>query len=184
MGSITASQKRLKEIFYYNTDTGHLYYRDKSPSDFSNPSKYAPWAARFKNKMAGWVREGQYVRVAVDGEQHRAHRVIFKMVHGQEPEAVDHINGVKTDNRIENLRAANKKINAKNAKTYSTNTSGFRGVRFNDSFRKWGASITVDQRRINLGWYGNFDEAVEARLKAERRFNFHPNHGRIVEDIA
>lgn len=83
---------------------------------------------------------------------------------------VDHINGVKTDNRRSNLRVVHPSINQANRKRLNrNNSSGVRGVAPSaaSSVRPWRAQITVMRRNVHLGLFATKEEAVAARRSAE-----------------
>jgi len=80
---------------------------------------------------------------------------------------VDHINHDTSDNRKENLRICTSAQNAKNKSTPKNNTSGITGVRWVEKRGKWHSYIRVNYKRINLGYYTDFEDAVAARKQAE-----------------
>ncbi|RKZ99884.1 MAG: hypothetical protein DRQ42_06770, partial [Gammaproteobacteria bacterium] len=82
----------------------------------------------FLGKEAGHVSKFGYRLIKINGKTYRAHRLVFLYHKGYMPEEVDHINGSKSDNRIENLRSANRQENQWNRKTGSNNTSGIKGI--------------------------------------------------------
>lgn len=109
-----------------------------------------------------------------------AHRVIWAMVHGEWPtSSIDHINGQRDDNRIDNLRCVTHAENCKNKARRVDNTSGRTGVRLESRTGKWEARIRVDGCLIHLGTFQRFEDAVAAREKAEIEHGFHPNHDRL-----
>lgn len=79
---------------------------------------------------------------------------------------VDHINGDKLDNRRSNLRYASRSHNMANTPMRATNTSGYKGVCRNKNRRKWVSQITVDYKRICLGYYDDKREAAKAYDRA------------------
>lgn len=84
---------------------------------------------------------------------------------------VDHKNRKKYDNRKNNLRVCNKYENARNSSVAINNTSGFTGVSYNQSRKRWKAAIRYkDTKEIFLGWYINKEDAIKARLKAEAKY--------------
>lgn len=85
---------------------------------------------------------------------------------------VDHIKGCesKNDNRKCNLRISTPSQNAKNQRLHKNNRSGISGVNWDDRKKKWIARIGVDNKRINLGCFDNFEDAVSARKKAEDKY--------------
>lgn len=108
-----------------------------------------------------------------------AHRVVWAMHYGQWPfNGLDHINGVRTDNRIINLRPADHTTNAQNMKLMSNNKTGIVGVSYNAKRGKYYASIRVRGKTRNLGLFDDIECAKVARRSAEIEHGFHPNHGR------
>ncbi len=93
-------------------------------------------------------------------------------------EETDHISGVRTDNRLGNLRSVSGAENNKNKQIPSDNTSGTIGVHWHKRSGKWQAQIKADGKREHLGYFHNKDDAKAARLSAEARLGFHENHGR------
>jgi hypothetical protein len=101
------------------------------------------------------------------------------LTYGSWPEdQIDHINGNKKDNRLENLRAVSNRENLRNKKIYKNNTSGTIGVSFYKSKQGYQASIKINGKRKNLGVFKNKEEAIAARAAANIKYNFHENHGR------
>ena len=82
---------------------------------------------------------------------------------------IDHINRNKSDNRRENLRICNQQENVFNSSIPKNNTSGFIGV-YKVSNSTWEASIMIDRETIKLGRYKNIEDAIVARLKAEKEY--------------
>lgn len=74
----------------------------------------------------------------------------------------DHINGNGLDNRRANLREATVTQNAANARVPRTNTSGYKGARYNKNARKYQAQIRVDGRQRHLGYFLTLEEAARA----------------------
>lgn len=95
---------------------------------------------------------------------------------GEWPDQVDHINGIRDDNRWCNLRDVDNQGNAKNQKMRSDNKSGVTGVCRKDG--KWLSYIYVKGNRVDLGLLDNLDDAVKIRKQAELKYKFHRNHGR------
>lgn len=119
-------------------------------------------------------------QVRINGKMYYAHRVIFKLCTGEEPDLIDHINGDSLDNRLENLRSVDNTTNSRNSKRNKNNTSGVTGVSWSKLLNKWEAYIWDNSVKINLGLFSDLNEAISVRKKAEQRLNYHENHGRIV----
>lgn len=153
------TQEFLRSILSYNPETGEL-------TRISTPRK------DLVGKRADHVNQALGYRVVGIGSDRTfwAHRVIFMMVYGRWPVQVDHINGDRSDNRLCNLREASKAENMRNRGPQKNNTSGVPGVYWATRLEKWTAGIKVDRRKIWLGNFDSFDEAVAARKSAERRY--------------
>ena len=91
---------------------------------------------------------------------------------------IDHINGDPFDNRIDNLRLVTQRENSMNRRLSCNNKSGVIGVHYYSSRKQWQAQITSEGKKINLGRFDNFDDAVKVRKDAEIKYGFHENHGR------
>ncbi len=101
------------------------------------------------------------------------------MMTGAMPEEhIDHINGIRDDNRWENLRPVNRATNQKNMKLFANNTSGVPGVRKSPNGLKWVSRIFTEGKEVHLGTFKNKEDAVAARKKAEIDYGVHANHGR------
>jgi len=83
---------------------------------------------------------------------------------------IDHINNNNLDNRKENLRIVTNSDNLKNSKLRIDNKTGCKGVSFDKSRNKWSAQIKINYKKIDLGRFASFDEAVKARKEAELKY--------------
>jgi len=164
------SQCELHQIFEYCAETGVLRWKPRP----DNPR----WNRVFANKPAGGIDGKGYVRIRTEGKIWNAHRVIWKMVYGEDPDFIDHINGDRSDNRIDNLRSVTQVENARNTKLHKSNASGASGVHWVSRDRRWCASIHSGGKKIALGHYVDKADAVLARQRAEKEYGYHPNHGR------
>ena len=120
-------------------------------------------------KEAGWLSKG-YVMVGINGESHPAHRIIYLMHHGYCPEYLDHIDGNRSNNKIENLRPATLNENARNCKKPSHNTSGYKGVCWDKNRNKWMAYITINNKFKSLGRYDQIEDAHFAYTNAAKKY--------------
>lgn len=115
---------------------------------------------------AGYIDKRGYVRTKLFQQMTFAHRIIWEMHNGAVPDGmeIDHINGVKHDNRIENLRCVDRWINCKNAAMRKDNTSGVTGVYFMNKIKRdgkpWLVQIQVDKNRVYKTFYTK-EEAVD-----------------------
>jgi hypothetical protein len=109
-----------------------------------------------------------YWVITLNKRQYMAGRLAWLYVHGDWPvNHIDHINGIKTDNRIVNLRDVTHAQNMLNKKQYRQNTSGVSGVYWAKHTNRWGARIARGRRHIFLGYFADFDKAAAVRRAAE-----------------
>jgi HNH endonuclease len=150
---------RLRQLLSYDPETGIFRWRVQ-------PNSRVPVGA-----VAGCVESSGYRRIRIDGRLYLAHRLAWLYVHGECPAGeIDHINGVKDDNRIVNLRPATDAQNRWNIDRHKNNKSGFKGVARDSRrlARPWKAGITVNGRRIRLGQFRTAEEASAAYEAAAR----------------
>ena len=167
----------LNECLEYNPDTGALICKVRARHHFKTEGSFKTWNKRFAGKLAGCYANG-YRSIGLNRVKYYAHRLAYFMFHGVEPDYIDHYNGVRDDNRISNLVSCAHKDNMKNQSRPSSNTSGVTGVHRHKQARKWAADIYVNGKNKHLGLFTNKDEAIAARLHAEKEHGYHINHGR------
>lgn len=173
------SQDDVMELLIYDPATGVLSWKPRPLEMFESERVWKIWNRRYANKEAGNIHPTSgYRKVAIRSYPYLSHRLIWLMVHGELPVHIDHQDGQRSNNRLENLRNVTPSVNHKNVRRKSTNTSGVTGVRMETRTGKWHAYIRVDYARKNLGRYDSIDAAVAARKLAESQYGFHPNHGR------
>lgn len=124
-------------------------------------------------EVAGTDNRG-YVMISINHKKYSGHRLAWLYVYGELPEYIDHINGNRSDNRLCNLRPANKLTNNYNSKLRKDNVSGVKGVTWSIQLKKWAARISINGYRKFLGYFDDleFAELVtsEARLKYHGEF--------------
>lgn len=174
----------LRTLIAYDADTGSLTWKLRSESLFIDTGRGSVAAAKaWNNKWAGKpalnsLRSDGYFEGRVFRELVLAHRAIWALHYGEWPEfQIDHINHLRGDNRIANLRTVPNAVNAKNMSRRRTNTSGVQGVYWHSAANSWAACITVDGKTKHLGLFGSVASAAAARTRAEARHGYHPNHG-------
>ena len=135
--------------------------------------KVAPRGFKVGQKV-GCVGSNGYIMTKVKNRTIAVHRLVFLMQHGYLPENIDHINGNRSDNRIENLRPCTKTENAQNQKLRSSNTSGIKGVRWYKAHKTWQVSLRVSGKETHFGYYKDIElaelVAIEARDKYHGKF--------------
>jgi len=151
----------IKTYLSYNPNTGIFTWITKNTN-------------RIKiNDIAGHKNSEGYIHIRFDGKLYLAHRLAWLYVNGELPKKdIDHINEIKDDNRICNLRLATPQENTHNQSSpMSTNASGFRGVHWHKQDKKWRARITVNGKAKSLGLFDTAEEAHEAYLKAKKELH-------------
>ena len=154
------TQERLLELFDYDNFTGHLVHKITK-------------GRSVKGKIAGTLdKHSGYRRIGIDGLFMLAHRLVWVYHFGDEPNKIlDHINGNKEDNRIENLRLSDFNQNQQNRRSASQNNkSGYLGVVMDRG--KWKAQIQHKGKVYHIGSYDCPKEAHQAYL--DRKKTLHP----------
>jgi len=148
------TQDRLKELLSYDSDTGLLTWLvDRN-------------AGSYAGDIAGTLMNKGYIHIKVDGSLYLGHRLAWLYCHGYLPSMLDHIDGDRVNNKLSNLRIADRFQNAHNAVKRIDNTSGFKGVGLHTLTGKWRARIRFRNTRKSLGLYDTPELAYEAYCKA------------------
>ena len=154
------NQQRLQEFLSYDPETGVF-----------------TWIMQCGNVKKGGVAGGKksdgYIHIRLDGIDYKAHRLAWLYIYSEFPEKyLDHINEVKDDNRIINLRLATEQENQHNQSYPRTdNTSGFRGVSWKKHHQKWHAQIAINGKNKHLGFFNSAEEAHEVYLKTKKKMH-------------
>lgn len=155
---------RLREVLSYDSLTGVFTWN----CDMEWPSAGLSFV---KGEVADRerLRDG-YNMVVVDRRRYMAHRVAWLFTTGAWPRGViDHINGVKNDNRFENLRDTTQKVNGQNRREANKNNhAGLLGVYPNRRTGRWRAQIRIAGKARDLGTFATPQLAQAAYLKAKR----------------
>lgn len=150
------TQSRLKTLLNYDQDTGIFTWRVRTCRNV------------MAGDVAGTTSIQGYRQIRINRRTFAAHRLAWLYVHGIWPaDQIDHINGVRDDNRLVNLREATSAQNHQNRKKSANNTSGFTGVSWNCWTRKWQAAICAGGQRSHLGHFDTPESAHTAYLAAK-----------------
>ena len=169
---IELTQDKVKELFEYRD--GALFWKDRSVDSLGRSIKY------LNGRLAGSIDSSGYLQTKIDGKLHLNHRIIFLMFNGYIPKVLDHIDGNKANNMIDNLRAASIAQNNQNAKIRQDNTSGCKNVCWHKSSKKWQVSLHINKQRKSFGNYDDIElaelVAIEARNKFHKEYANHGTH--------
>ncbi len=147
----TLTVDQLRDVLNYDHTTGAFVWAK-------------PTGRRVKvGSRAGAKNADGYISIRVFRKNYLAHRLAYLYVNGVWPSSfIDHANGVRDDNRIENLRLASMVENNRNTKNRATNTSGYKGVTFNKNSGRWVARVKINKKYVFRGAYATAKEAGEA----------------------
>jgi hypothetical protein len=167
-------QQRLRALFDYDPSTGVLTWRSRTPDQFAGEHAQRlcnSWNARYAGTAAGSADDG-YLKTRIEGESFRCHRIIYKLLTGMEPEEIDHVDGDKSNNRLQNLAPATHSQNMKNVAKKKRDTNRHPGVFLVG--RRWHVRVGNN----HIGTFGTEQDALAARRNEERKRGFSSNHGR------
>jgi hypothetical protein len=155
------NQERLKELLTYDPETGDFFWNvDKSR------------VAKEGQKCSDKSTSTGYLRIGIDGKRYLTHRLAWLYVYGKFPlNDLDHINRIRTDNRLCNLREATRAENLQNK-------SNVKGVYWHKRANKWQAQIKVNKKHFYLGLHENFEDARQAYITAALQLHTHTAHTR------
>lgn len=154
------TQEELKRLLDYNPNTGIFTWKNSS-------------RGRSKGKVAGHLAKIGYITIRINFKLYMAHRLAFLFMFGYLPEySIDHINRIRNDNRISNLREASQQCQMRNSSMLKNNNTGIKGVSWADCEKKWIADVKVNGKLKRLGRFNNFEDAVYTRFAAEQCLGF------------
>lgn len=147
---------RVRQCLYYDRETGK-FFRKIPVKGFAAGSE------------CGSQRADGRVQIRFDGNRYLRSRLAWFYVYGEWPtEEIDHINGVYSDDRILNLREANRTQQRANSKKSKRNKSGYKGVSWSKKAKKWVAFISQNRKSQYLGQFDNKTAARAAYWIAAR----------------
>ena len=117
------------------------------------------------HENVGSLRSNGYLQIRVDGKMIKVHRLIYSSINGPIPDGfeIDHINGIRTDNRISNLRCVTRQENQQNKqRPLKNNKLGAKGVVFDKKRGRFKVAITVMKKKIHLGYFDTLADACNA----------------------
>ena len=144
------TQEILKTIIEYDCITGLFKWKERLQK------RKIDW-------FGGYKQSDGYMQIRILNKKYMAHRLAWLYCYGKFPQnIIDHINRNKSDNRIKNLREATYSENQQNTDKKSNNKSGYKGVAYEKVAKKWRSQISVNGKRIHIGYFNTKEEAAEA----------------------
>lgn len=154
------TQERLKYLLKYDPNSGIFVW-------IRNTTK----SVMIGDKAGSKHYKNGYHSICIDGKRYLAHRLAWLYMTGIWPkDQIDHINGIRDDNRWTNLRTATCSENHQNIDR-KTGKSGYRGVTWHNKNKKWMAQIRFNKTNICLGYFDDPKDAHEAHLKAKQQYH-------------
>lgn len=144
---------RLRELLHYNPLSGEFR-----------------WLVRLGTRcpiggVAGSLTKSGYISIRIDGRPYQAHRLAWLHMRGAWPlSQIDHKNGVRNDNRIDNLRDVDGATNSQNMRSIE-------GAWWHSRVGKWTAGLTVRNKKHHVGYFDSKEEARAAYIDAKRRLH-------------
>ena len=165
--TINERLKREDVEEYLEYRDGHLWWIDPT----SNKVK--------KGQRFGCKDSNKYIRGSLKSQKYYEHSLIWFYHYGIWPkDQLDHINGIRDDNRIENLRECNNQQNSKNSAMKSSNTSGSTGVYWSKRDRRWIGEVMIGGNKIYIGRSKNIEEITSKVEKYRLQKGFSKRHGK------
>jgi len=153
----------LKSLFSYDPSVGVFIRKiDRGP---------------FKAGITAGTKGNQgYIRIQIGKKIYGGHQLAWMYIHGEFPsKLVDHINSIRHDNRIENLRECSVSQNSTNKKLGANNTSGAKGVSIHKPTGRWQVNISVNKKQRNFGYFNDFELAELVAIEVRNKY-----HGTFV----
>jgi HNH endonuclease len=148
------TQEYLKEILNCDPETGIIIWKINKRGRGAKIGK-----------LAGHINDSGYSVIMINRKYYRAHHLIWLYVHGVLPEKeLDHINRIRNDNRISNLREATRSQNARNSIGHKDSHSGIKGVR--KIVDKWHVRVMINRKAVFVGSFSTKEEAINAHSQA------------------
>lgn len=160
MAKANLTATRLRELFIYNPDDGTFIRRVDCGQIKAGTS-------------AGGIDSLGYLAIRIDGRLYRCHRLAWLYVTGEWPnQLIDHLDGIRTNNRFQNLRDGSRRLNQENMhRPMKNNTTGFLGVHYHKAAKKYEAFINIHGKKKYLGLFQSAEMASDAYLRAKREFH-------------
>lgn len=172
--------ERVKEALIHNAD-GTFTWKERPLHHFPDLRAMRIWNTKYKGKIAkGSKKHNGYIYLTFDNKGVASHRLAWYFHNSEcDPKMeIDHLNGIRDDNRIENLRIASGNNNQHNKPLQKNNTSGFKNVVWNKQCNKWQVIVMLNKKHHHGGLFNNKEDANIAAIKfREELHSGFANHG-------
>lgn len=155
MNNYIPTANEVRQLLRYEPDTGMFFWKERALASFANERAGKIWNAKYANKKAGSVLTEGYVQIKLMGKKYLAHRLAWLCVNGDWPtQEIDHMNRIRNDNRIVNLRDVSKSENLRN-----TTQKGKTAVKLSLVYVKPGY-VTEEQAAQIAEWRASADQRI------------------------
>ena len=156
---LNMNQKLVAE--YFDHKDGRLYWKK-----VMHPNKQY-----LVGQEVGSIHQTGYRHVTWQGKVYKVHRLIYLLEHGYLPKEIDHINGDRQDNRLENLREVTRSQNQYNKPMCKNNTSGSRGVSWHKASKAWVVRVSVNKKSKLIGYFKDLELADLVGTMAREKYH-------------
>lgn len=173
MAAPNLTAAHLRKLLSYDPDSGLFTWLPRPPESFKGPRAGAMWHTRYCGQIAGGLSGIGHISIRIEDRAYWSHRLAVLYMTGSWPNGeVDHINGIKTDNRYENLRDVPGRMNRQNTRQSprTKSTALPLGVHYNARLKKhpFSAHLHVDEAKMHLGYFLTAEDAHHAYVEAKR----------------
>lgn len=170
----------VKEAFEHNSD-GTFTWKERPIHHFPDLRAMRIWNTKYSGKIAvGSVKKNGYIYFSFSKKNIAAHRLAWYFHNGScDPKMeIDHRNGIRSDNRIDNLRISTANDNQHNKPLQTNNSSGAKNVYWNKQCRKWQVKLNVNKKTHHIALFDDIEDAKKCAIEARNKFHaLYANHG-------
>lgn len=149
---------KLREVLEYDKNTGIFTWK----KDIYRGKQTCKNILVAKGDRAGCLDRDGYRYIKYNYKKYSEHRLAYMFTYDKIPTFVDHIDGNKQNNKIDNLRECSRVQNGQNRSKMANNTTGYKGVHYDKRYNKYAAQIRNNKRLEWLGYYENSEDAAKA----------------------
>jgi hypothetical protein len=172
-------QEYLKECFNYDPSTGHLIWKTRPVEHFKTKQAWSRWNNKYSSCRADHVAPDNRHYTGIANKRYLAYRVIWKLIYGNSPEFIDHIDRDSKNNKLNNLRMATRADNQHNTVAQQNSKTGLKGVSWAKHAKKFTAQIYTEGKAKSLGYFSTPQEAHNAYCETAK-----VQHGEFINNGA